>query len=260
MQKSKRLLVLTALATWVGSGLHAPPDAVAQPELEPRKPGLPEFRIYNGQPPKRVVGRSEIRGARGHITLEPVLQGDVVQHEVLITNDSEAPWALSNLRMCSGCMLDGVTKTIGPGESGAIGFVIPTDALGGQIVDGTIRATTGASAPATIEIGIHLEVREFAALHPYRLWLQGTAGDSIEETVIVVPNDAYPFSIREILTRKGVWIETAVRETEHEGRRAFAIDVRNTRNKPGPYQDVLFVQTDHPERPEFRIRVEGRIE
>ena len=34
----------------------------------------------------------------------------------------------------------------------------------------------------------------------------------------------------------------------------------NTRTKPGPYQDVLFVQTDHPERPEFRIRVEGRLE
>ena len=95
---------------------------------------------------------------------------------------------------------------------------------------------------------------------PYRVWLNGTTSESIEEPAIVGPSVDHPFEITDVRMRKGVWIETNWRKTEYEGRPAFAIDVRNTRDKPGPYQDVLFIQTDHPERPEFKIRVEGRIE
>ena len=94
------------------------------------------------------------------------------------------------------------------------------------------------------------------------MWLRGSASaaEPVTATCLVVPNEAYPFSITGIRTRRGVWFEHSLAEVEHAGRRAYEITLENTRTKPGPYQDVLFVQTDHPERPELRIRVEGRIE
>ncbi len=233
--------------------------AAAQAQAAPPKV-LKPFSVYNGLPPRTVMGESVIRGGRGRTVLEPVLQGDVVHHEVRLVNESDMPWTLENLQVCSGCMLNGWTKTIGAGETGSVAFVIPTDAWGGRKLEGTIHADTNATNPSRLAIDIELEIREFAALSPYRVWLKGSIGDVIQETCLVVPNADYPFSITGIRTRKGVWIEHEVRNIEHEGQPAFAIDVRNTREKPGPYQDVLFVQTDHPERPEFKIRVEGRIE
>lgn len=250
-------------AFYAGGPVHANATAPqAKPPAQPSAgPGAPRpFAVYNGAPPRRIVGRTTIEGGRGGVRIEPVLQGDVVHHEIRLVNTSEEPWQFEDLRMCSGCMLDGLTKSIAPGATGSLRFVVPTDALGGQTVEGTIRALTGAADPRELALDVNFEVREFAALHPYRLWLSGRVGEAIEETAIVVPNRAYPFTITGIRTRKGVWIETALRETEYEGRGAFAIDVRNIRSKAGPYQDVLFVQTDHPERPELKIRIEGRIE
>ncbi|MDP6977974.1 MAG: hypothetical protein QF570_05140 [Myxococcota bacterium] len=244
-------LLPASIVVLVAASVHA---QIAAPQA------LKPFSIYNGHPPRTVVGESLVRGGRGKAVLDPVLQGDVVHHEVKIVNDSDTPWTLENLQVCSGCMLNGWTKIIGAGETGSIAFVIPTDAWGGQTLEGTIQADTNAAAPSQLAIDVELEIREFAALDPYRLWLKGSASESIQETCLVVPNADYPFSITGIKTRKGVWIEHEVRKTEHEGQLAYAIDVRNTRKKPGPYQDVLFVQTDHPERPEFKIRIEGRIE
>lgn len=235
----------------------APRPATAEKQAPPRRPLLP---IYNGLPPTPVSSTSEVRGARGVVEIGPVLQGDLLQHTIEIHNDSAAPWRLEDLTLCRGCMLDGASQAIAPGDVGHISFVVPTDALGGQTIESPIHAETGIDAPARIEITVRLQVEEFVALDPYRLWLKGAVGEPVEATVLVVPNDAYPFSIREIKTRKGVWFEHQLREIEHEGRKAYAIDVRNTRTKPGPYQDVLFVQTDHPQRPEFKIRIEGRIE
>ena len=75
----------------------------------------------------------------------------------------------------------------------------------------------------------------------------------------MIPNEDYPFSITGIRAGTGVWFSTDYREIEREGKQGYEITVRNTRTKIGPYHDVLFVQTDHSARPEFKIRIEGRI-
>ena len=102
-------------------------------------------------------------------------------------------------------------------------------------------------------------MKEFASLSPYRIWLEGSAAQDLVATSIVIPNQDYPFRVTGIKTRRGVWFTTSYREIERQGRRGYEITVRNTRKKVGSYQDVLFVQTDHAARPEFKIRIEGRI-
>lgn len=248
-----KILRAVAALAWL---LALPAGAADEPKLP-----LP-FETYRGQPPERVVGSSRVVEARSRFVLGPVLQGDEVHHSFQIPNPGPEPMELRDVSVCSGCIPAGHSQRIAPGGVGQISILITTDWLGGRGIDGAITATTTSPALPQLEIQVVLEVKEFAALDPYRVWLRGTAGaaEPITATCLVVPNEDYPFSITGIETRRGVWFEHSLREVERDGRRAYEITLVNTRTKPGPYQDVLFVQTDHPERPEFRIRVEGRLE
>lgn len=248
------LLLGLALAALFAS--HAGPRDDAPPVPAPRP-----FELYLGMEPRRVHSSSRVTEATSRQALGAVLQGDVVHHTFRIPNPGAEEMEIRNLKLCSGCILGGYTRRVPPGLEGAISIVIPTDWLGGREIDGPITAETTAESLPRLEIRVSLTVREFAELSPYRIWLEGRPDPAhpLMATCLVVPNEAYPFEITGIRARKGVWFEHAWKEVEHEGRRAFEITVRNTRRKPGPYQDVLFVQTDHPERPEFKIRVEGRI-
>ena len=245
------------LATWMASPGVAAADSGASESANPKpRP----FSVYTGVEPTRVRSTSRVEGATGRVEIEPVLQGDFVHHEFTIANPTNETLELALPRVCSGCMLDSYSRQIRAGGEGQIGIVIPTDALGGQTLDGRITVETSSATLPRIEIDVLLTVNEFASLSRYRVWLEGAADDPIVESVVVVPNAAYPFEITEVRARKGIWFEHHVEETQRDGRAAYEIRLRNTRRKPGPYQDVLFVRTNHPERSEFKIRVEGRID
>ena len=221
------------------------------PLAEPRP-----FDIYLGLEPKRIHSESPLSGTQ---TFPSVLQGDHVHHVFSIENPTETPIEITEVQLCSGCMLASRSRIIPPGAEGHVAFVIPTDALGGQTLTGPVRVQTNHPDYPELVAHVFLEVRSFAEIEPYRIWLQGQSGESIEAETTILPNPDYPFEIRSIRARKGLWISWNLEEVVIDGRRGFRIRVSNTRRKPGPYQDVLFIQTDHPERPEFKLRVEGRI-
>ncbi|MGH0032649.1 MAG: hypothetical protein ACQGVC_22885 [Myxococcota bacterium] len=246
---------VVGLAFAVGGAMDAPAGEPA-PAPAPREPSL---GIYLGKEPRTVESRSEVRGAHGSYRFEPALQGDLVRHDFFIHNPVGERLQVEKLRMCSNCAVVNASKVIEPNGLGRLTMVIPTDPLGGRTIESPIVIETDSESLPTITIDVHLEVREFAALSPYRVWLEGTAEEEIVETCLVVPNEAYPFEVTGIRARRGTWFTHSFEEVEHEGGRAWRITIRNTRTRPGPYQDVLFVQTDHPERPELKVRIEGRI-
>ncbi|MAE95351.1 MAG: hypothetical protein CL910_11875 [Deltaproteobacteria bacterium] len=238
--------------------------AAAQPAGAPsrgdrREMGRPPFDVYLGQKAKEVRSQSRVEGARSRHVFAPVLQGDVVRHDFLVKNDGHEPLELREVRACSGCILESHSRRIQPGLEGRISLLILTDSLGGEALAGTVTAKTSDPARPELAIDVALRVVEFAALSPYRVWLRGSVGEEIVERCVVTPNEDYPFSITDIKARKGVWFTHELRDTEVGGVPAYEITLRNTRRKPGPYQDVLFIQTDHPARPELKIRIEGRI-
>jgi hypothetical protein len=217
------------------------------------------LRFYTGLETEPVYSSSPVDSSHSRYEFEPALQGDVVRHDFIIANDSEEVLEIEEVKGFPGCLVESYSRRIQPGLTGRISTLILTDSRGGEEIAGTIRARTSRENRPEIAIDTSLRVREFASLTPYRVWLEGPATQDLAATSIVVPNRDYPFTITGIKARKGVWFETSYREIESEGRRGYEITVRNTRNRPGSYQDVLFVQTDHPARPEFKIRIEGRI-
>lgn len=239
------------------------PVELAQIEEESSEANGPRrslFKIYRGVEPKRVRSKSKLDGARSTVEIGKVLQGDLVVHEIMIANETREAIVIDNLKMCSGCFLESHSKEVSPGLQGSILFVIPTDSLAGQELAGTITGTTSSPDLPAFTIEVTAKVQEFAKLSPYRVWLKGKVGTEIVASSVIVPHKDYAFSILEVKARKGVWFEHSFSESERDGAKVYEIKVTNTRTKPGPYQDVLFVKTDHPERPEFKIRIEGRIE
>jgi len=237
------------------------PTALAGCEKQEKQENLIDQKLnfYKGLAVEPIYSRSNVDQARSRYEFPPVLQGDIVNHDFIIKNDSGEALEITEAAGCCGLVVESYTRSIEPGMTGKISVLILTDSRGGQEISGTIQAKTSDKNRPQIAIDVSIFVQEFASLSPYRIWLKGSPDQEIVEKCRVVPNDAYPFHITGIKVRKGVWFEYDLQEIETEGRPGYEITVRNTRKKIGSYQDVLFVQTDHPRRPEFKIRIEGRI-
>ena len=231
-----------------------------QKQEKAKSKGKKELSLYTGRDVKPVYSRSVVKKPHTSYQFASVLQGDIVKHDFIIKNDTMAPLELSDVEGCCGCFVESYTQKIPPGESGAISALLLTDSRGGEMIDGTIRAQTNDPTRPEITIDVSMRVKAFADLNPYRVWLKGSVDEQIVEKCIVIPNENYPFNITDIKNRApGGWIDYSYKEIEKNGRKAYEITVKNTKETPGAYQDVLFVQTDHIARPEFKIRVEGRI-
>lgn len=214
--------------------------------------------FYKGRAVEPVRSSSRVETPDRRHVLEPVLQGDVVRHDFIVENRGDEVLELRDAR-CRGCIVESYARRIQPGLTGRIATRILTDSRGGQEIAGTLRAATNDETRPEIAIDFSVFVRAFAHVSPYRVWLEGPVGGEIVETCTVFPAEEHPFSITGIRARKGVWFRWEYAEIEKDGRRGYEIVLTNTRTKPGPYQDVLFVQTDSDVRPEFKIRIEGRI-
>jgi hypothetical protein len=228
-------------------------------EGEPDPIGEHEPIFYRGLAVEPRYSKSLVERPHTRYAFEPVLQGDIVRHDFLIENDSARALELSGVKACCGFLVESYSRRIEPGLTGRISTLVLTDSRGGQQIRGTIHARTDDESRPEIAIDVSLLVKEFASLSDYRIWLRGSAKDDLVETCRVIPNGEYPFSITGIKARKGVWFDYSYEEIEANGERGYEITVRNTREKIGSYQDVLFVQTDNSARPEFKIRIEGRI-
>jgi len=94
---------------------------------------------------------------------------------------------------------------------------------------------------------------------PNQVRFSGTVGADLKQEVRIVPGAKYPFSVKEIKTNQGKDITFDLKDTTHDGRRAYLLTVTNTRREPGTYIDFLYVKTDSKIQPEIKIRVQGTL-
>jgi hypothetical protein len=222
--------------------------------------GRPKTVFYFGLPEKPIYSRSIIDSPKCRYVFTPVLQFDLVQHDFVVKNDSKRVLELKKVSACCGSLVEYYTSRIPPGGEGVIRLVLLTDRRGGQEITGTVRAQTSDPDHPVWTVEISCLVRKFADISNYTIMLEGSGREMLEGSSTIVPTDEYPFSITGLKAKKGrdilFWYRPA---TSREGRKAYVITVRNRRKEPGVIRDTVFVQTDNPARPEFKIRVQGRI-
>lgn len=233
------------------------------PGKQDRKPKLPPkdkrvSQLYRGLD-YTVYSSSTLEAFKSSYVFKDALQYDYVEHAFIIKNDSPDPLEIKKAVGSGGCRVSSYSRKIPPGLTGRMSVMIITDTLGGQGINGIVRAETSDKNNPEIIIDISCFIKKVASVSPYTINLIGSYTEELEGTSIVIPADDFPFKITGIKPKKDVDIAYSYKEVEKDGKKGYSISVRNTKKEKGVYRDILYIQTDNPKRPEFRIRVWGDV-
>lgn len=212
-----------------------------------------------GLPEKPVYSKSVVDSPKSSYAFDPVLQFDLVKHDFIIRNTSNQMLELKKVTACCGSLVEGYSRQIPAGQEGVIKAVLLTNRRGGQEIHGFIRAMTNDPENPEWTIEISCFVKKFADISEHTIMLNGSWRTPIEGSSIVMPVADYPFKITALKVKRGIFISYGYREMTQDGRKGYLIWAKNTRKEPGVIRDTIYIRTDNPARPEFMIRVQGRL-
>lgn len=110
-----------------------------------------------------------------------------------------------------------------------------------------------------VQLDIAGRVENIVTINPPRVSLSGQAGDTIRQSVQIVPEERYAFKILEARANSGVNITYTLEVDPGAGRPAYKLLVENRKTDKGRYYDVINLKTDSPLRPEIKVTVYGNI-
>ena len=217
-------------------------------------------KLYRGLTVEPIYSQSYIEENPSTYTFPAVLQGDIVKHDFILTNKTSQPLELQKVKSCCGSFIENYSRKIPPGQEGRITVMMLTDRFGGRAIQGTLQAMTNDPERPEVQVQIFLPVIEFVKIDPLKIILKGSFRDELSGTSSIEPANDYPFTITGIKLRKGIDIHCRYKAIVADNKKKYLVTAINKRTKKGIYRDVMYVQTDNPARPEFKIRVEGYIE
>ncbi|MFZ5573540.1 MAG: DUF1573 domain-containing protein [Thermodesulfobacteriota bacterium] len=218
-----------------------------------------KMSFYFGMPVQPVYSKSVVEGHESAYDFPPALQFDLVRHDFVIKNTTAEPLELRKVESCCGSLVENYSRQIPPGQEGVISIVLLTDRRGGTEIKGVVHAVTNHKTHPDLTIHISCPVKKFADISVHKIMLDGSCSQDVAGDSVVIPAPEYPFTITGIKAKKGLDIAYAYAEVETEGRKGYRITARSIRKTGGPIRDTLYIQTDNPARPEFIIRVQGKI-
>lgn len=129
----------------------------------------------------------------------------------------------------------------------------------GRDVKKTFTVLTNNKNRPEFELVMTGHVGRLANIQPTRVLLTGRAGQSISQTVTIIPETDPPFHIVDTRTLEGTHLSHRLEKTKISGKRAYRMVVKNRMKQPGRYFDRIFIQTDRSDDSEFTIPVTGHI-
>lgn len=215
--------------------------------------------FYMGLPEKPVYSKSVVDSPRSRYVFAPVLQFDQVRHDFIIRNTKNEALELKKAYGCCGSLVEAYSPQIPPGQEGVIKIVLFTDRRGGEEIHGFVRALTNDPKNPEWTIEISCFVKKFADISADTIVLNGSWRKTVEGSSVVMPVADYPFRITSLKVKRGIFITYGYREITQAGRKGYIIWAKNIRKEPGVIRDTIYIRTDNPARPEFKIRVQGKL-
>jgi hypothetical protein len=102
-------------------------------------------------------------------------------------------------------------------------------------------------------------VQNFVSIVPKRVVLRGFSGDEIKATVKIVPEDKYPFEIKDVRAVNTKNIRFNLEKSKYSNKMEYVLSVENLKKDQGRYFDTIKLETDSKIRPEIQIHVIGNI-
>ncbi len=215
--------------------------------------------FYFGLPEKPVYSKSVVDSPKSTYVFKPVLQFDLVKHDFIVRNTSDHPLEFKKVSACCGSLVEAFSRQIPAGQEGVIKTVLLTDRRGGEEINGTIRAITNDPKNPEWTIKISCFVKKFADISDHTIMLNGPWRAAIEGTSVVIPTAEYPFKITSFKAKRGIFITYGYKDITRSGQKGYLIWAKNIRREPGVIRDTIYVLTDNPARPQFIIRVQGKL-
>ncbi len=106
-----------------------------------------------------------------------------------------------------------------------------------------------------VQLMVAGSVDKFATITPRMVSLRGAVGETLKQSVTIVPEDKYPFKILEAQARDGKNIRVALNEVTEAGKPSYALVVENLQSAAGSYNDSVVLKTDSKLQPELEVRV-----
>ncbi|HMA85935.1 MAG TPA: hypothetical protein VKN73_09545 [Desulfosalsimonadaceae bacterium] len=134
-----------------------------------------------------------------------------------------------------------------------------TKGYGGRQLNKSARVITNDPKNEEIRLMVRGDVEKFATVKPKRVILSGPVGETIEQTVTIVPETKEPFRILKASAMKGTEITHELKETEVSGKPAYELKVVNTKDTPGRYYDRITLLTSRSDHTPLSVIVTGSI-
>lgn len=219
----------------------------------------PKSLYYFGLTQKPVYSKSVVDSPRSRYVFEPVLQFDQVTHDFIVKNNTKNMLEFKKVEGCCGSLVEAFSDQIPPGKEGVIKVILFTDRRGGEEINGVIRAMTNDPKNPIWTIDITCFVKKFADISAYTIMLDGSWRSTIEGTSSIIPTADYPFKITSLKAKRGIFITYGYKEISQAGKKGYLVWAKNIRKEPGIIRDSIYIQTNNPARPQFMIRVQGKL-
>jgi hypothetical protein len=137
---------------------------------------------------------------------------------------------------------------------------VSTSGSGGKKLKKKVTVITDDPNNRQIPLIIQGRVLEFYTLSPKSVILKGIAGETIRETIRLVPNRDYPFTVKKVTAKQGKNIRFELAEVEDGENIEYDLTVENIAADPGDYFDTLYLTTDSDIKSQIRVLVSASIE
>jgi hypothetical protein len=104
------------------------------------------------------------------------------------------------------------------------------------------------------------KVKKFVTIKPSKVFLKGTVGESISQTVLIIPEKNEVFKILQVKALKGIDLKYSLKEMASDGKKGYEIVIENIRKTEGRYYDKINMITDRTDQKPISIIVSGNIE
>jgi hypothetical protein len=105
-----------------------------------------------------------------------------------------------------------------------------------------------------VQLAVLGPVDRFATVTPSMVSLRGAVGESLKQTVRIVPEEKYPFKVLSAQPRDGKNIKVLL-SAANDGQGGYSLLVENTKAEAGSHNDAVILKTDNKLKPEIEIRV-----
>ena len=210
----------------------------------------------NGQKTSQVTPSSK------HYEFGTVPEGTIVKHVYDIINKSDVVLNLGRPQASCSCLtIDDYDQQIPSDSIGTVSISFSTDGYGnGERIFREVKFDTSDPNMPQLTLEMAGVVEKVYRITPRVGNLTGKATDNIQTTILILPEERYPFNVLGAKAKKGRDIAYAIKEIEQNGRKGFALTIKSIRKDKGLFSDKIYLRTDSNVVPEISIGVFGKIE